>query len=186
MKLRRIINAIGLPLVVLVGGAIIMSILSEHNYVDQQLRETADSKDRKGLNMRFLGYDTDAVARHWGVLDDRALKSERRFLELDLIFPTLYGAALSLALWKTARTSFSPFWILLPVATIMISDWTENLIHLSQLHLFMERGANGLQPERIQIASVATTVKLLFFTGILLLTAWKSVQSNQIASVRGS
>jgi hypothetical protein len=160
----------------------IMSILSEHNYVDQQLREKADSKDRKGLNMRFLGYDTDAVARHWGAMDERALQSERRFLELDLLFPIFYGAALAFALWRAwsaAGTTYFPVWIFVLVAVTMIADWAENLIHLSQLRLYVENGVGGLQPGRIQIASAATIIKLLVFTGILALTAFLTARKPE-------
>ena len=143
--------------------------------------------------MRVLGYDTTAVARHWDVLDERALQSERRFLELDLIFPTFYGTALAFALWlawAAAGTTFSPVWIIVLVAITMIADWTENLIHLSQLQLYMQSGHIGLQPGWIQIASVATSVKLLFFFGILaftmFLTARKYAQKNKGASFRGA
>ena len=181
------IRSIALPIVVLMVGAVLMSILSGHGYVTEQLRENADPGDRNGLNMRFLGYDTNAATRHWAALDERALRSERRFLELDLIFPAFYGAALAFALWRAWRASgiaFSLVWLIIPVAITMIADWTENLTHLSQLHLYMERGPAGLQPEQIQIASVATIVKLVFFAGILLFTAWKSV--HKTPSMRGS
>jgi hypothetical protein len=171
-KLWQSLRSIGLPILVLAGGAVIMSILSGHDYVSRQLRENADPKDRTPLNMRFLGYDADAVARHWSVFDERAFQSERRFLQLDLAFPIFYGAALAVALWQAwsaAGASFSSVWIVLLVAVTMIADWSENLIHLSQLRLYMESGNTGLQPGWVQIASVATTVKLLFFTGALVL-----------------
>lgn len=171
-KFLQIVISIWLPMVVLVGGAWVMTILSGHDYVTKQLHEQADPKDRKGLNERFLGYDTDAVDRHWGVLDERALDSERRFLQLDLAFPIFYGAAVAVALWqawRAAGTIFPPVWMVVLVAVTMIADWNENLIHLSQLRLYMESGNTGLQPGWIQIASVATTVKLLFLTGALLL-----------------
>ena len=103
-KLWLMIRSIALPIVVLMVGAVLMSILSGHGYVTEQLRENADPGDRNGLNMRFLGYDTNAATRHWAALDERALRSERRFLELDLIFPAFYGAALAFAL---ATASFS-------------------------------------------------------------------------------
>lgn len=188
-KLWLIIRSIALPMSVLIVGGALMSILSGHGYVKEQLRENADPGDRKGLNIRILGYDTNAVERHWSALDERALRSERRFLELDLIFPTFYGAALAFALWRAWRATgaaFSPVWLIIPVAITMIADWIENLTHLSQLHLYMESGPTGLQPKCIQIASVATIVKLVFFAGILLLTAWKSVHNDQTPSVRGS
>lgn len=184
-----ILLAVWLPVVVLFGGAGIMSMLSGHNYVTKQLRANAASKDRKGLNERLLGYDTDAVARHWGVLDERALHSERRFLQLDLVFPFFYGAALAFALWQAwtaVGKTFSSVWLVVLVAITMIADWTENLIQLSQLRLYMENGKDGLQPGWIQIASAATTVKLLFFFGalvlILILALCKVVQKNKVNS----
>ena len=186
-KLWQVIRSIGLPIVVLLSGAVVMSILSGHGYVTEQLREKADPKDQKPLNMRILGYDTEAVARHWATLDESALRSERRFLELDLIFPTFYGAALAFALWQAWRLTgfvFSPVWVIVPVAITMIADWTENLIHLSQLHRYIESGEAGLQTESIQIASGATIFKLAFFVGILLFSAWKSIQNFQTSSVR--
>ena len=185
-KLWLMIRSIALPLSVLIVGGALMSILSGHGYVKEQLRENADPGDRNGLNMRILGYDTNAVERHWSALDERALRSERRFLELDLIFPAFYGAALAFALWRATGAAFSRIWIIILVAITMIADWTENLTHLSQLHLYMESGPTGLQPEQIQIASVATIVKLLFFAGILLFTAWKAVHNDQTPSMRGS
>jgi hypothetical protein len=178
-----------MPIIVLAGGAVIMSILSGHNYVTRQLREKADPKDRTALNTRFLGYDTDEVARHWGALDARALQSERRFLQLDLAFPIFYGTALAAALWRAGTAvsmNFSPVWLFVLVAITMIADWTENLIHLSQLRLYMENGNDGLQPGWIQIASAATTVKLLFLTGalvlIIILAVYKVVPNNKVTS----
>lgn len=167
-----ILRAVWLPVVVFLGGAWMMTILSGHNYVTKQLHEKAKKKDQKGLNMRVLGYDTEAVAEHWGVLDERALRNERRFLQLDLAFPLFYGAALAIALWQTwtaVGKTFSHAWLVVLVAITMIADWTENLIQLSQLRLYVENGKDGLQPGRIQVASAATIVKLLFFTGALLL-----------------
>src|SRR5688572_20140289 len=152
-KLGQILISIWLPIVVFVIGAGIMTILSGHGYVTQQLRE-ADSKDQKELNRRFLGYDTNAVAQHWGALDERALHSERRFLQLDLVFPLFYGAALAIALWQAwtaVGKTLSPVWLVVPVAVTMIADWAENLIQLSQLQLYMENGKDALQPGWIQI-----------------------------------
>ena len=184
-----ILLAVWLPVVVLFGGARIMTILSGHNYVTKQWREEAAPKDRNGLNMRVLGYDIDAVARHWGVLDERALHSERRFLQVDLVFPLFYGTALALALWRAwtaVGKTFSPVWLIVLVAVTVIADWTENLIQLSQLRLYMENGKDGLQLGWIQIASAATTVKLLFFIGalvlILILALCKVVQKNNVNS----
>ena len=74
-----------------------------------------------------LGYDTSAVNHHWGALDNTALRRERRFLELDLVFPFLYGVALSASSWRTWATLGRPFhaaWLMAPVAITVLADWT--------------------------------------------------------------
>jgi hypothetical protein len=49
----------------------------------------------------------------------------------------------------------------------VVADWTENLIQLGQLRLFAAEGT--LQPGWIQIASIATIVKVwLFYVSYLL------------------
>ena len=187
------LRAVWLPAVVFLGGALIMRILSGHDYVDKQLREQAVPEDRTPLNMRFLGYDTDAVARHWGVFDERALQSERKFLQLDLGFPLFYGAALAIALWQAWTASGKPFSAAVLVALVavtMIADWTENLIQLSQLQLFAQHGKEALQPGQIRIASAATIVKLIFFTCAVLLpmilAGRRAIQQTNVLPLRGA
>jgi hypothetical protein len=166
------LSSLWLPTLVYVGAGLVMIKLSGHDYVKERLNQKAASEDRRGLNMRLRGYDTDAVARQWSALDERALQSERRFLQLDLAFPLFYGGALAIALrqaWMASGRSFPGMVPIAVIALTMIADWTENLIQLSQLRLFEEHGAGGLQDVPIQIASAATTVKILFFTSAVLL-----------------
>jgi hypothetical protein len=86
---------------------------------------------------------------------------ERRFQELDLLFPFVYGGLLAAALllaWARLGRSFSPAWVLLSLALLMFSDWTENLVQLAQLTRY-EHG-QPLAPHWIRVASTATILKL--------------------------
>jgi hypothetical protein len=171
-------RAIWLPVVAYFGAGLIMIAASGHTYVTQQLEEKAAPNDRTGLNMRLQGYDTADVAQHWGVLDRRALASEHRFLQLDLLFPLFYGGAFLLALLRVRRDlgqAFSPAWLIAPVAITALADWTENLIHLAQLRSYLEQGNEGLQAGWIQIASAATIIKIVFFVGTLVLLIYLAI-----------
>ena len=148
----KAIILLALPTVVFIGGAYVMSKLSGSDYVMQQFPK--DSKDGKGLGLRFFGYDLEAVSRRWSVLNEDARKFEQRGLEIDLVFPFLYGGALACSLllaWAALGRPFQPVWLILPVAITVVADWTENLLQLSQLRLFNHRGTAGLQSGWIQI-----------------------------------
>lgn len=176
----RGILVLALPTLVFLGGVWVMSKISGRDYVTGRLRETAAEADRKPLNQRF-GYDSEAVDRHWSALDDRARESERLFLQLDLIFPILYGAALLAGLWMAWSALGRPFhiaWIATPVLATVAADWCENAIQLTQLRRFAESGAAGLQPAWIQIASAATIVKLAAFAICCLLLLALAVAST--------
>ena len=163
----KTITILGLPLAVFLGGIWAMLKISDRDYVTQRLRQSAAPEDQKPLQQR-LGYDAGAVNRHWGALDNTALRLERRFLELDLVFPFLYGAALSassLMAWATLGRPFRPAWLMAPVAVTVLADWTENLVQLGQLRRYTEDGEAGLQPGWIRIASAATILKMSSFVG---------------------
>jgi hypothetical protein len=166
----RAILVLLLPTVAFASGVRIMSSLSDRAYVVERLA-TAPAKDRPPLNQR-PGYDLPAVGRHWGAMDAAALRLERRFLLLDLVFPLLYGGALVVSLllaWDALGRSFYPLWVVLPVVAGMLADWTENVVHLCQLRRFVASGASGLQAGWIQVASAATILKLLLLAGSSLL-----------------
>lgn len=163
---------LALPFVVFWGGAELMAKLSGKAEVTQRLSDHAEPKDRNGLGLRLFGYDSDAVSRQWVALDTATLKRERRSLELDLVFPFFYGGAVAIALllaWATLNRPFHPVWLLLPVAITLVADWIENLVLLGQLTLFESSGKDGLRSGWVQIASAATTTKLVFFIGSSLL-----------------
>src|SRR5438270_2684350 len=99
----KVIIMPAMPLTGFLGCICVMSRISDQDYVTQRLRQSATPEDQKPLQQR-LGYDTGAVNRYWGALDNTALRLEQHFLELDLVFPFLYGAALSASLliaWTT-------------------------------------------------------------------------------------
>ena len=161
-----------LPLAVFFSGAWVMSAVSGRDYVIEQLRQNAAPEDRKPLNERIRGYDAADLDRHWGSLDGRARRFEQRFLELDLLFPCLYGAALATSLllaWAALGRPFHPAWLVVPVGITVVAHWTENLVQLSELHAYAESGRVGLDAVPIQIASTATVIKLVFFSGAALM-----------------
>jgi len=167
----RAIVLLSLPLVVFLGGVYLMQRLSDPS----QLRKTIQAeKKQTGLGLRFTGYDLEAVKTYWGALHqkDNQMDVERRSLEIDLLFPFFYGAAFAGALlctWTALKSPFNPAWILAPVIITVVADWIENFIQLGQLKLFKAGGEAALQPGWIQIASLATIVKLWLFCGSYLL-----------------
>lgn len=164
---------LAVPAAVFLVGVWAMDKLVGREAVKRQLREKASIEDRKPLYQRLLGYDADAVARHWGALDKSALKIEQNFLKIDLVFPFLYGAALVGALliaWSSLERPFHSVWLVSPVVIAALADWTENLVQLAQLRRYVEKA--GLQPGWIQIASFATSVKLVVFAGACLLLVY--------------
>jgi hypothetical protein len=173
-----ILQAIWLPAVAYFGAGLVMIAVSGHTYVTELLAERAAPEQRIQLNMRLRGYDRTDVAQLWGVFDRRALDRERRFLQLDLLFPLFYGGAFLAALlrvWKDLGKPFSHAWLIAPVAITVVADWTENMIHLGQLRSYLEKGTEGLQAGWIQIASGATTAKILFFVGTLVLLIYLAI-----------
>lgn len=156
-----------LPFVVFIAGARLMAAWTGHEHVTARLQQHAAADDRTPLNQRF-GYDVAAVARHWGALDGESFAAERQFLELDLVFPFFYGAAFAVSLLLGAglvAPSMSRAWLIVLVAIVVSSDWTENLLQLGQLRQFVEGGAEALQESWIRVASVATVIKLISFAG---------------------
>jgi len=162
----RALFMIALPAAVFLAGVTVMKKVTRHQGAEERACSAADPADRKPLDQRF-GYDAEAVDRYWGTLDG-ALSSEQHFLEVDLLFPFLYGGALAASLllaWVTLGRPFSPAWIMAPVALTVLADWTENLVQLAQLRRYSAGGAHALQAAWIRVASAATSLKLTFFSG---------------------
>jgi hypothetical protein len=159
----RAIFMVALPAAVFFGGVAIMKKVTHHQEAEKRACSAPNPSDRKPLDQRF-GYDAGAVGRYWGAIDG-ALPAEQHFLEVDLVFPFLYGGALAASLllaWSTLGRPFSPAWIMAPVAITVLADWTENLVQLAQLGRYCS--AQPLQAGWIRVASAATSLKLSFFT----------------------
>ncbi|HMH48691.1 MAG TPA: hypothetical protein VK548_00550 [Candidatus Acidoferrum sp.] len=149
-----------LPAVVFKGGARLMSMVSGPHTVAGQ----------KPLNQRWLGYNAEAVAGYWKALGEAGrLAAEPRFLELDLVFPTLYGTAFAVSLLTASAKLGCPLhvaWVIAPVVVTVIADWVENLVQLDQLRDYIKsdkKDVTALDPKWIRLASTATSVKLIFF-----------------------
>jgi hypothetical protein len=170
----RAIVALALPTLVFVGGASLMSRLTDRQAVRERLNRDFPDNPRP-LNMRF-GYDVATVREMWSSLDPAMQDSEQRFLQLDLVFPLVYGAGLAVGLllmWAAAARPVNRAWLLALVGITIVADWIENLTQLQQLRRFLVD--QRLDAGWIGLASAATMVKLTFFTAaasaILILTA---------------
>ena len=150
---RPVVAAIlmlAIPAVAFVGGAWIMDELSGRKDVPNP-----------PLNRRFH-YDKGDAETYWNAFKD--LGAEKRFLEIDLVFPFLYGGALAAGLlmaWAWQGRPFHPAWLLAPLLITLLADWTENLVQLGQLKRHL--AGSGLQAGWIQVASTATALKLTLF-----------------------
>lgn len=134
---------------------------------------------RQHLNLRLCGYGVTDAAQQWGGNPDAAARhrehaAERRFLQYDLLFPLFYGGALCIALWlawSDLGRPFAPAWLLGPVLLGVVADWVENLVHLDQLGRYTREGAGALSRGWIQLASWATSLKLVLIGVAFLLLA---------------
>jgi hypothetical protein len=59
--------------------------------------------------------------------------------------------------------TFNPAWVLAPIFVLILADWTENLVQLGQLKRYLD--GIDVQESWIKIASIATTIKMLFLYG---------------------
>jgi len=155
----RAIVLLAFPLVVFIGVGYLMQRLSDPSKLRAKL-------DIPGLGLRRTGYNLEEVKTYWTALEaGDALGAEQRMLEMDLVFPFIYGAAFAgtlLCAWAALDRTFHPALILTPVFVEVVADWIENSIQLKQIRLFAANAA-GLQEGWIQIASLATIVKCWLF-----------------------
>ena len=151
---------IALPTFVFVGGGWLMSEISGR----------ALPANQTPLGQRF-GYDADDARSHWSAFNDKALRAEQRFLELDLVYPFLYGSALAFSLfiaWTSLGRPFNSLWLVTPSLIMVCADWTENVAQLHEMKRFINDRATTLNPNWIRIASIATTLKWVFVAGVSL------------------
>lgn len=152
---RSIVTALvllAIPAAAFLGGGTLLNQLSGRKEVP-----------KPGLGLRFHYNASDAEA-YWTACE--VPSAERTFLELDLIFPCLYGGALAASLlfaWATLGRPFHAGWIVAPVFLTLLTDWTENLIQLGQIERYLAPLRRPLEAGWIQAASLATALKLSFF-----------------------
>jgi hypothetical protein len=157
--LLRILIALGVPIAVFVVAGLAMMRWTERDRFPQR-RDPVSVP----LNFRLAGYDVEAARAYWTWLGPEGREAERRFLEADLVFPFFYGGALLfslLYLWAGLGRPFDAAWLVAPVAITVLADWIENVVHLRQLGSFVRNEA--VQPGWIQVATLATSTKLVFF-----------------------
>jgi hypothetical protein len=157
--LLKALVVLALPVIAFHGGAWLLNKLSGRKQVPE-----------RPINKRFR-YGKREVVEYWRAFQD--LGTEKRFLELDLVFPLLYIGALAVSMglaWMARENHpFHLAWIVIPLAVTLIADWTENLVHLDQLKRFRSGGPAALDAGWIRIASTATALKLSFFGACWLL-----------------
>src|SRR6266705_6263380 len=153
---RRSLLAIAIPVIVFLGlGTMMMNLTGR-----DQFPQTADPASVP-LNFRVTGYDAQTASEYWAWLGAAGRQAERRFLLTDLAFPLAYGASLVAGLfiaWNGAGRPISKGAIIAPVAITILTDWTENIVHLSQLGHF-EAGL-PVDPGWMLVASIATSTKM--------------------------
>jgi hypothetical protein len=129
---------------------------------DQYL-ETKDPAS-KPLNLRYFGYNPTAAIDYWTWLQkNNGLIAEQNFLKADLFFPFFYGGAMLTSLffaWVWINRRLNQILLIMPVAIMVVADWTENLVHLRQLGRFVNN--EPVESGWIQVASIATTTKWAF------------------------
>ncbi len=145
-----------------------MEKFSNQKHIQEVLKKDISScKDCIPLYARFGGYSTDEVKLYWQALYPDAIKEEKRFLYLDLLFPLFYGSTLLTSIllaWIRLGKPLSLIWFILPVVITMLSDWAENLIQLQQINRFPSlQELENLETEWIRVASTATRFKLYLF-----------------------
>jgi hypothetical protein len=164
---------VAVPVVVFLAGAEVMNRVSGRE---------PDPELGKPLNMRFEGYDAAGATAYWKGLGTDGRKAELCFLELDLLFPFLYGAVFlgaMLLAWASLGRRFELAYLVAPMAVMLVADWVENLVQIHELRAY---AATGAAPDAtlIAVASVATMVKLFVGVAVLLLLVGVAVWSTKV------
>ena len=157
--LLRAFLILALPAVALLGGFAVFKSLHQQQTIDGLLA-SLPPQHAKPLNQRYGGYNAAKAGIHWDELrkDPKGIPAARFLLAIDLVFPLVYGAAIAAALviaWWGFGWKFHPGWLIAPVAVVIVADWTENVLHLSQID------SASLSASWIGVASIATQVKLI-------------------------
>ena len=161
----RSLVCVAVPLTVLLGGGALMNKASARVFPSE-----GSGEPLKPLNQRYLGYDTAAVTAYFdGLGTGKGKEGERRFLEFDLVFPTVFAAALVAGLWMSAKAAGQrrpPLWAVGLIVIGLVADWTENLTQLRLLDAPLP-----LDDSVVNQASSATIVKLWTETLVIVVIA---------------
>lgn len=167
----RAILIFALPAIVTIAGAVLVGKVTGHDKVQAALG--------KGVEYGF--YTAAEKNSEWGRLSQDLIGKERWFLELDLLFPFVFGGAIAMGLlvaWHSLGKPFPVFCLLAPIVVCMAADWSENLLQLSQLDKFLRTGggpAPTISEMAIRIAGIATAVKWLSLGVSSVLLGWLAV-----------
>ncbi|SDL76048.1 hypothetical protein SAMN05660860_01213 [Geoalkalibacter ferrihydriticus] len=160
VPLIKILVALALPVVLFFGGGYLMLLFTARDQFPQ-----TSAPESVPLHFRLGGYNAEQAQAYWAWLGAEGQLAELRFLEVDLVFPLVYGGALLVSLfliWGWLGRPFRLAWLLAPLAVTVIADWTENLVHWHQLHRVLRQ--EPVQDFWMHMASLATTTKMLCFT----------------------
>ena len=175
MNWPALVGLAALPYVAFRLGSLAISKATDRKKVLARLQALPEKEEQVHLNQRIRGYEVPSVQRVWKAIDEKPslLHQEQAALHLDLVVPVLYGAALGTSLLLTWRAwkGTSGAWLLVPVVIYLVADWTENAVQLRQLRLYREEGPDALEAGWVQVASNATTIKLVCFLGCQLAAA---------------
>lgn len=155
-----------LPALLFIGGAVFMMRATGRARFRQRRNQPASEPP----NLRFRGYDAADTMEYWEWLGPEGSRAELRFLRADMVFPFWYAGCLLASMYfalVALEHPLSSAVAVAPVAVAVVADWVENLIHIRQLRRFM--GGQPVQVGEIQLASLATSTKLLFFWGSTLI-----------------
>ena len=170
-----------LPIIVLLAGGLLMAEISGRDAQRKEVESTFEPNGKKTrpLNLRFFGYSAADAHTYWAPLA-RNKMPERRFLQIDLAFPLVYGIAWATSLFLAGAALGVPLrslwpWLLL---IALLADWSENLIQLKEFGAY-DGTVESLSEAWIIGASVATMAKLWILTCL-----WLAVPISQIHSLR--
>ncbi len=174
-SLIKLLTAIVLPIAVFfIGGYLMLNLTGRDAFPQTSAPESVP------LHFRIGSYTAEQVQAYWNWLGPEGRGAELRFLEVDLLFPVIYGGAILLALFiirSGLARPLKPQWLVVPVGITMAADWVENLVHWQQLRRFLKD--EPVQAAWLQFASLATSTKIVFFTLsallLVIMTLWRII-----------
>lgn len=171
-----------LVLLVPIGLMFVVGIFMMRATGRAQFRQRRKIPASTPLNFRMRGYDTAAATAYWAWLGEAGCEAERRFLWADMLYPVWYGGLFLAGMcyaWMELGQPFAFAWLTIPVIFAVFADWLENCLHLLQMARF--NSGRSIQGQGIRLASLGTTIKLVFFwlslALLFVLAAWLAVIS---------